>query len=88
MDWIAELGPDSGERHQVGWVNQVDFVDHDHGLDTHLLSRHQQAVDQIRFDVGLGRTRHDQREVDVGSDDLLLPFAGSRNGATVSQPGN
>ncbi len=69
--FVAHLGVHSRQRFQAGGVHQVDLVDADQRPGGPFLGGHQQAVDQVRLQPGLGGAADDGHLVDVGHQDLL-----------------
>ena len=74
---IAQLPPYADARLQVGWRNEVDFVDHNDRLNVGSLDRHQHPIDQIRLESRLCCAGDDQALLYVGGNDLLAVAAGS-----------
>ena len=71
--FVAHLAVHAHQRLQVGRVGQVDLVDADQRPHAPLFGRHQQAVDQVRLQPGLGHAGDDRQLIDVGHQDLLPP---------------
>jgi hypothetical protein len=77
MHFVAQLRIHTDERHEIGWFDEVDLIDADERSNLTLLRRHEQAINEIGFDAGLGRAGNNDELVDIGHKHVLPPTAGA-----------
>ena len=68
---VSHPAVDADQRLQIGPIDQIDFVDAQHRLNSVLLGRDQKAIDQVRLDPRFGGAGDDENLVDICDQDML-----------------